>query len=72
MSKITDLAAQMIRNNPNIQQTPFAQAGMNAILNNDAKAGEQLANNILKSVGMTKEQALQIAKQQNLFGGFHG
>lgn len=64
MSKLTDMAAQMIRNNPNIQQSPFAQAGMNAILNNDAKAGEQLANNILKSVGMTKEQAMQIARNQ--------
>lgn len=64
MSKLTDMAAQMIRNNPNIQQSPFAQAGVNAILNNDAKAGEQLANNILKSVGMTKEQAMQLARQQ--------
>lgn len=67
MSRIMDIASQMIRNNPNIQQSPFAQAGMNAILNNDAKAGEQLANNILQSVGMTKEQALNLAKNQNLF-----
>ena len=69
MSRITELAAQMVRNNPNIQQTPLAQAGINAILNNDAKSGEQLANNILNSMGMTKEQALQIAQKQNLFGG---
>ena len=69
MSRITDMAAQMVRNNPNIQQTPLVQAGIYAILNNDAKAGEQLANNILNSMGMTKEQALQIAQQQNLFGG---
>lgn len=67
MSRITDLAAQMIRNNPDVQQTPLAQAGINAILNNDAEAGTKLANNILKSMGMTKEQALQIARQQNLF-----
>lgn len=67
MSRITDLASQIIRNNPNIQQSPFAQAGVNAILNNDTKAGEQLANNILKTVGMTKEQALNLAKNQNLF-----
>lgn len=66
MSKLTDTAAQMIRNNPNIQQSPFAQAGMNAILNNDAKAGEQLANNILKSVGMTKEQAMELARKNHL------
>lgn len=66
MSKLTDMAAQMIRNNPNIQQSPFVQAGMNAILNNDAKAGEQLANNILKSVGMTKEQAMELARKNHL------
>lgn len=66
MSKLTDVAAQMIRNNPNIQQSPFAQAGMNAILNNDAKAGEQLANNILQSVGMTKEQAMELARKNHL------
>ena len=66
MSRITDIASQMIRNNPNIQQTPLARAGINAILNNDAKAGEQLANNILNSMGMTKEEALQIARERNL------
>lgn len=66
MSRITDIASQMIRNNPNIQQTPLAQAGINAILNNDAKAGEQLANNILNSMGMTKEEALKIARERNL------
>lgn len=68
MSRITDMATQMIRNNPQVNQSPFAQAGINAILNNDAQAGEQLANNILQSLGMTKEQALEIAKRQNLFG----
>ena len=68
MSRITDMATQMIRNKPQINQSPFAQAGINAILNNDSKSGEQLANNILQSLGMTKEQALEIAKRQNLFG----
>lgn len=68
MSRITDMATQMIRSNPQVNQSPFAQAGINAILNNDAQAGEQLANNILHSMGMTKEQALEIARQQNLFG----
>ena len=66
MSRVTDIASRMIENNPNIQQTPLAQAGINAILNNDVEAGTQLANNILNSMGMTKEEALQIARQQNL------
>lgn len=67
MSRITDIATQMIRNNPQVNQSPFAQAGINAILNNDAQAGEQLANNILHSMGMTKEQALEIAKERFRF-----
>lgn len=67
MSRITDMATQMIRNNPQVNQSPFAQAGINAILNNDAQAGEQLANNILQSLGMTKEQALEIAKERFRF-----
>ena len=67
MSKITDMATQMIRNNPQVNQSPFAQAGINAILNNDSKTGEQLANNILSSTGMTKEQALEIAKERFRF-----
>ena len=67
MSKIMNLATQMIQNNPQINQSPFAQAGINAILNNDAQAGEQLANNILQSLGMTKEQALEIAKERFRF-----
>lgn len=66
MSRLTDMANQIARNNPNVQQVPWAQAGINAILNNDSKAGEQLANNILNSMGMTKEEALQIARQRNL------
>lgn len=67
MSRITDMATQMIRNNPQVNQSPFAQAGINAILNNDTQAGEQLANNILSSMGMTKEQALEIAKERFRF-----
>ena len=66
MSRITDLAAQMIRNNPNIQQTPLAQAGINAILSNDAKAGEQLANNLLQSMGMTRDQAMEMARKNHI------
>lgn len=67
MSRITDIATQMIQNNPQVNQSPLAQAGINAILHNDARAGEQLANNILHSMGMTKEQALEIAKERFRF-----
>lgn len=40
MSRVTDIASRMIKNNPNIQQTPLAQAGINAILNNDVEESQ--------------------------------
>lgn len=66
MSSLTDMANQIARNNPNVQQVPWAQAGINAILNNDAKAGEQLANNLLQSMGMTRDQAMEMARKNHI------
>lgn len=66
MSRLTDMANQIARNNPNVQQVPWAQAGINAILNNDAKAGEQLANNLLQSMGMTRDQAMEMARKNHI------
>lgn len=50
-------------NNPNVKQSPFAQEGLGAIFNNDNKKGEELANNILQSYGMTREEGIQRAKE---------
>lgn len=66
MSRLTDMANQIARNNPNVQQVPWAQVGINAILNNDAKAGEQLANNLLQSMGMTRDQAMEMARKNHI------
>ena len=67
---LRNYAQQLIQNNPDLPKTPWTQAGVNAILNNDAKAGEQLANNILNAMGMTKEQAMDIARQNHLLPPF--
>lgn len=50
-------------NNPQVKSSPLAQEGLSAIFNNDNKKGEQLANNILASYGMTREQGVEKAKQ---------
>lgn len=50
-------------NNPQVKSSPLAQEGLSAIFNNDNKKGEQLANNILSSYGMTREQGVEKAKQ---------
>ena len=58
-------AMKMIRNagSPQGLHNAEAQRMIAAIENNDAKTGEQIANNLLKTYGLTKEQALQMAAQ---------
>lgn len=45
-------------------QNAEAQRMIAAIQNNDRQAGEQIANNLLRTYGVTKEQALQMAAQR--------
>lgn len=63
MQLAQNLVQLKLQQNPNIPNTPWAQQGINAIMNGDASTGEALANNILKSYGLTKEQALSMAPQ---------
>lgn len=44
-------------------KSPFAAPGLQAIANNDQQAGEQIANNILQSMGLTKEEGIAQAKK---------
>lgn len=66
MNNIMNFAQNMVRMNKNVPNTPWAQAAIQAILNGDQQDGEQLANNICQSMGVTKEQALEMAKQQRI------
>lgn len=50
-------------NNPQVKNSPLAQEGLGAIFSNDNKKGEQIANNILASYGLTKEQGIEKAKE---------
>lgn len=54
-----------VMNNPQVKNSPLAQEGLNAIFSNDNKKGEELANNILTSYGLTKEQGIE--KARNFF-----
>lgn len=46
--------------------SPFMQAGLNAIMSGDATKGEEIANNILKNAGVSREQAMNMARQMRL------
>lgn len=53
------IAKKKIQNNPSIlEKIPWAQAGISAVLNGDAKAGTEIANNICQSYGSTPEQII--------------
>ena len=61
-------AGSMIqRNQGNIPNTPWAQAAINAIMNGDAKAGANIADNLCNAYGVSREDALKQASQSIKF-----
>lgn len=61
-----NLLNQVPVNTMNQSDAQFALSGINAIRNNDVTKGEEIANGILQKVGVTREQAMQIAHQRGL------
>lgn len=53
---------KMLRANPAIADNPQAQSYLRVLESGDAAEGEKLANNLLSSYGMTKDEALAKAK----------
>ena len=59
-----DLLMKMIQNNPAIANNPQAQEWIQVIQSGDSARGEEIANNLLNSMGMTKDQAKQQISQR--------
>lgn len=55
--------SNMLANNPQLQNNPIAKNYLSVLQSGDAKKGEEIANNLLKSYGMTREQGLDLAKK---------
>ena len=65
MSKMLNFAQRLVQTNQNnLPNAPWRDAAINAIMSGDAQAGRQIANNIMQSMGMTKEQMMEQAKKQ--------
>ena len=65
MSKMLNFAQRLVQTNQNnLPNAPWRDAAINAIMSGDAQAGQQIANNIMQSMGMTKEQMMEQAKKQ--------
>lgn len=52
-----------IQQNSNITNNPQAQSYIQIIQSGDQKKGEEIAQNLLKSYGMTKEQGMAQVRQ---------
>lgn len=63
MPNLKDFAINMISNNPRVSRNPQAQHMLQIIQNGDSKQGQQIAENICKTYGITPEQAVQQAKK---------
>ena len=56
-------AMNFMSQNQNLPNNPLVQQYASLIQGGDAKRGEEVANNILKSYGISKEEGMQMAKQ---------
>lgn len=57
------MQAQQLMRQPQFQDS-FAQSGLSAIRDMDEARGIQMADNICKSYGLTREQMLQTISQE--------
>ena len=53
----------VVRNNPQLQSNPQAQQMLNVIMSGDSVRGQQIAQNLCKSMGITPEDAVTNAKR---------
>lgn len=52
----------LLQSNPQIQNNPMAQSMLGVIQSGNAQQGEQIADNLCKTYGVTREQAIQQAQ----------
>lgn len=64
MFNAKQLINELISQNPNIKNNANASEMINCVLNNDSKRGEMLANNLLQTYGVSREDAIKMAKQK--------
>lgn len=58
-----NLIQQQMKQNPNFANNANMKSMIDVIQSGDAARGEQIANNLLSSMGVPKDQAIQQAKQ---------
>ena len=59
---VRDMALNILSRNPNIANNPNAQEFINVIRSGDSARGEQIAQNLCNTYGVSKEDAVKNAK----------
>lgn len=59
----TQFAMNILQSNPRVMNNPQAQGLMQVIQSGDAAKGQQMAENLCKTYGVTPDQALQEARK---------
>lgn len=62
MNPIEMMLQTLLQQRPDLQNNPTTMEMINIIRTGDSKRGEEIANNICRSYGMTREQALSQAQ----------
>ena len=60
---INNLIMNLINNNPMIANNPQYKEWIQIIQSGDSARGQQLANNLCQTFGMSKDQAIQNARR---------
>lgn len=63
---IRDFALQLIQSSPQVANNPQAQEMIRVIQENDSVRGQQIAQNLCNTYGVSKEEATN--KARNFFG----
>lgn len=61
MDNVLQAAINHIRSNPQVANSPMGKAALDIFESGDAARGEQMANNLLDSYGVSRDEALQRA-----------
>lgn len=65
--QMQQMVQQMMQRNPHIANNPQAQEYLKVIMSGDAQRGQEIAQNLCKTYGITPQEGVQQA--QNFFSG---
>lgn len=63
MNPLMQFAAQILQNNQKMQESPIGQQFAQILRTGDEQAGIALANNLLQSYGLSREEAVKQATE---------